>query len=1602
MVHSIVKNAKQNLPKNSSADLIAFLEAFFEKVPDEDIKILSPAEIAETVQTHWKMLKSKKAKRPEISISFQKSTEDEDGPGNTIIDLIHEDMPFLVDSVSAEITQHYKLISLLLHPILPTGKNKQHPEQSHMHIKLQGVIPDSMAKQLSDDLCEVIQDVYDATKDWGAMRDRLRDCQKALNLAPAKDYNDDEIEEYLYFLEYMYKDNFTLLGYREYKFTEKNGKVSSDIVKNKSLGLLSDERKAVYINEGENGLPQDLQRLRHDLPPLTVSKVNKRSTVHRSVPLDAIAVKQFDEKGRTVGECLFIGLFTSVTYSRSIQDIPYLRRKTETVMRRSGFTQGSHDFKALRHILEKYPRDELFQIDIDRLLKFGLSILRLQERQRIALYTRPDSFGRYISCLVYVPRDRYDTRIRKLFQIILEKELNGHCSNFYTNLDDSPLARVMYIIDINKNKDTGYDGHKIEHLLQKAGQLWTEKLSDVLKQESDENLNEKQIIQHYGNAFPSSYQEEYTPGQALHDIAKIEETIESGQFGLDLYKCKTCAGSELSLKVFKTGKPIILSDILPVLENMGLRVLAEKPFEVKPQHSDKHIWIHDFLMETSDEYNAADIDKVKEQFEDALSRIWYGEAEDDPINHLILKTGMSWRSIMILRTYVRYTRQMRFNYSTRLVEFALVHHPAIAKHLVNLFDIYFNPDIKKKRDVEAAGIMVAIDHELSKVVSFDEDRILRTLISIMQATLRTNFFQRNPDGSLKPYLSVKLDSNKIKELPKPRPYREIFVYSPRMEGIHLRGDVIARGGLRWSDRLSDFRTEILDLMKAQQVKNSVIVPMGAKGGFVVKKPPKTGGKEAFIKEGIECYKTLIRGLLDITDNRDGLNVIPPENVVRRDDDDPYLVVAADKGTATFSDIANGLSQEYGFWLDDAFASGGSAGYDHKAMGITARGAWESVKRLFREMDHDTQTQEFDVIGVGDMSGDVFGNGMLLSEKIRLVGAFNHLRIFCDPNPDVQSSYKERKRLFDAVKGWDTYDESKLSKGGRIFLRSEKSLKLTAEIRKRFNIDRERVTPNELIQAMLKTETDLLWFGGIGTYIKATYESHADVGDKANDMIRINAPDVQAKVIGEGANLGMTQPARIEFSKLGGRVNADFIDNAGGVDSSDHEVNIKILLGSVMKNKNHQMNLKSRNKLLERMTNDIATHVLRNNYRQVQGISLIEKLANENLALHASFIQDLEREEGLDRVIERLPDDDEIENRLVAGKGLTRPELGIVQAYAKIHLTRKLLECDIPDTAIIREDRLLAYFPEALTKKYKKEILSHQLSREIVATSLANSVVNRLGPTFVKVIMDKTGASCDDVMRAWLIVREAFNLKEFWKKVEALDNKVPAHVQLKAMREMNNLAERETIWFLSRLGRIPNIKRDIDSFKEGIGSLRNILDTTVTPNLASLVKQRTQLGINDGLPKELAQEIALIPTLAAACDIIRISQDRRMDISLTAKTYFELGEYFHFDWLRQQALFIAPDNHWDSDALDSLIEQLYTSQASLTVKILKDMQKDEPEKTKKKNNPDLSKSILDEWIKGHEKQAHQLDSLFDSIKNSSKIDISMMVIAEQRLRQLCGL
>ena len=1259
--------------------------------------------------------------------------------------------------------------------------------------------------------------------------------------------------------------------------------------------------------------------------PLVLTKANSRATVHRPAYLDYVGVKRFDEAGEVVGERRFLGLYTSSAYSARPDEIPLLRRKVRRVRERSGMPPGSHDDKALVEILETYPRDELFQISDDDLFEIAMGILHLGERPRVRIFPRRDTFGRFFSALVFVPRDRFNTRVREAIGEILTETFDGVSVDWNIRLSESVLARLHYVIYTRPGSMPEFDTREVEKRLVAATRSWADDLLDALV----DQLGEEQGTELYGqyrDAFPAAYEEDFTPAAAVLDIQRMERLDPAGDLKMTLYRPLEAADDFFVLKLLRSGQPILLSDVLPLLEDLGVKVYDERPYEID-RVGPVDAWIYDFGL-TSEE-GAIDLEAVGEAFKDAFAQAWRGEIEVDGFNRLVLRAELTSSEVSVLRALAKYLRQTGSTFSQTYMEDTLGDYASIARKLVELFRIRFDPVREKDRAEEVESLAARIEEEIDAVPSLDQDRILRGYLRLVQATLRTNYFQRDADGRAKPYLAFKFDPALVPDLPLPRPRYEIWVYSPRMEGVHLRGGKVARGGIRWSDRREDFRTEVLGLMKAQMVKNAVIVPVGAKGGFVVKQPPAE--REALREEVVESYRTLMRGLLDLTDNLVAGEAVPPPDVVRYDDDDPYLVVAADKGTASFSDIANGIAAEYGLWLGDAFASGGSAGYDHKAMGITARGAWESVTRHFRELGVDVQTTDFTAVGIGDMAGDVFGNGVLLSRHLKLVAAFNHEHVFLDPDPDPEASYAERERLFVLPRSsWGDYDTAAISAGGGVFPRTAKSVELSPEARRALGIEAEALTPNELIRAILAAPVDLLWNGGIGTFVKASTEPHLAVGDKANDALRVDGRDVRARVVGEGGNLGFTQKGRIEYALAGGRIYTDAIDNSAGVDCSDHEVNIKILLDTVVAA--GDMTAKQRNELLAEMTDDVARLVLRNNYRQTQALSLAGRQGSSMLGVHARLIAHLEQSGRLNRELESLPSDEVLSERGAAGGGLVLPELAVLLAFSKIELFDALVASDLPDDEFMTAE-LARYFPRVLTERFAGQMEGHRLRRELIATYVTNSLVNRAGITFAFRIAEETGAGADDIARAYAVAREVFELRALWTSIEELDSAIPAGVQLEMLLEGRKLVERATRWLVRTRPRPLDIAAEVARFAPGAALLADTLRGLLHGADRAALESATAEYMHAGVPEELAERVAGLGATFSALDIVEAAGTTGAPLEEVAAVYHAVGARLQLQWLRDEITALPRDNRWQTLARASLRDELYALHSALTQEAL---------------------------------------------------------------------
>ncbi|MFE6691116.1 NAD-glutamate dehydrogenase [Streptomyces sp. NPDC057743] len=1555
--------------------LAGYLQRYYLHTAPEDLADRDPVDVFGAALSHYRLAEH----RPQgtANVRVHTPTVEENGwtCSHSVVEVITDDMPFLVDSVTNELSRQGRGIHVVIHPQLtvrrdvagklievldagseihgPNGRAKatELPHdavvESWIHVEIDRETDREDLKQITADLLRVLSDVREAVEDWDKMRSAsLRIAEELPDEPIADDIRAEDVEEARELLRWLSDDHFTFLGYREYELATAPGDDGDDedvlsAVPGTGLGILRSDPAHRESDAGHpvspsfNRLPADARSKAREHKLLILTKANSRATVHRPSYLDYVGVKKFDKEGNVTGERRFLGLFSSAAYTESVRRVPVIRRKVAEVLQGAGFSPNSHDGRDLLQILETYPRDELFQTPPDQLRTIATSVLYLQERRRLRLYLRQDEYGRYYSALVYLPRDRYTTAVRLRLIDILKEELGGTSVDFTAWNTESVLSRLHFLIRVEPGTRlpelTDADVDRIEARLVEAARSWADGFAEALTAEVGEE-RAAELLRRYAHAFPEGYKADNSPRAAVADLTHLEKlTGEPGRdFSVSLYEPVNAAPGERRFKIYRRGEPVSLSKVLPGLNRLGVEVVDERPHELR--RADATLaWIYDFGLRMPEHVTG---DDARERFQDAFTAVWTGAAESDNFNKLVLRAGLDWRQAMVLRAYAKYLRQAGSTFSQTYMEDTLSNNVHTTRLLVSLFEARMSPERQSAGTELIDGLLEELDGALDQVASLDEDRILRAFLTVIKATLRTNHYQKDSAGNWRPYLSMKLDPQAIPDLPAPRPAYEIWVYSPRVEGVHLRFGKVARGGLRWSDRREDFRTEILGLVKAQMVKNTVIVPVGAKGGFVGKQlPDPAQDRDAWLAEGIASYKTFISGLLDITDNLVGGQVVPPKDIVRHDEDDTYLVVAADKGTATFSDIANEVAESYGFWLGDAFASGGSAGYDHKGMGITARGAWESVKRHFRELGHDTQTQDFTVVGVGDMSGDVFGNGMLLSEHIRLVAAFDHRHIFLDPKPDAATSYAERRRLFELPRSsWADYNTELLSQGGGIHPRSAKSIPINAQVRAALGIEPgvKKMTPADLMQAILKAPVDLLWNGGIGTYVKASTESQADVGDKSNDAIRVNGEDLRVKVVGEGGNLGLTQLGRIEFAAAGGKINTDAIDNSAGVDTSDHEVNIKILLNSVVSD--GDMTVKQRNKLLAQMTDEVGALVLRNNYAQNTALALA--IAQSSSMLHAQqrFMRRLVRDGHLDRALEFLPTDRQIRERLSAGRGLTQPETAVLLAYTKITVADALIQTGLPDDPYLQH-LLHAYFPTALREDFTGQVDGHALRREIVTTVLVNDTVNTGGTSFLHRMREETGASLEEVVRAHTAARAIFRLGQVWDDVEALDNVVAADVQTRIRLHSRRLVERGTRWLLNNRRQPLELSGTIDFFAERVAQvwaeLPKLLQGGDLEWYQTILEELTDAGV----PEPLAVQVSGFSSVFPALDIVAIADRTGKEPLAVAEVYYDLGDRLRINQLLDRILELPRNDRWQSMARASIREDLFAAHAALTSDVL---------------------------------------------------------------------
>jgi glutamate dehydrogenase len=1603
-------------------DVTGYLRAYYRHVAPEELAAAGPERIAAVASAQAEFAATRPQGRALVRIrtggdAALDATSD-------VIDIVTDDMPFLVDSISMELARHDVSSRLVVHPQLLVrrdvagdlreiigqvrGGQPSHEQlaESWTHIEI-GALADGEAATITADLERVLSDVRVAVEDYARMRSRAISLADDV-LAPEGDGDGgagapSEIAELLHWLA---DGHFTFLGYREYDLdTDADGTLMLRGVPGTGLGILRHDR----TGPGSfSTLPPEVRARALDPRRLIVTKANSRSTVHRPSYLDYVAVKRLSETGEVIGEHRFLGLYTHAAFSETIKGIPVLRRKLAEVLELSGMTTESHDGKEVAEVLDFYPREELFMTTSADLAAVCAGVHRLRERRETRLFLRKDPYGRYVSCLVYLPRDRYTTKARLRTQEVLQRAYGASQMDYSVLVGESPVARLHIVVRADRGQQLpDVDPAELERIVAGAVRSWDDDLVDEAAKELGPQ-RARELLSELGDSIPETYKTDVPASAAVGDFVKVLELRESGNdIAFDLWESEDYvggvpiiedgdepAGARIDAKrvwrltIYRASGPITLTDVLPRLQHMGVDVVDEHPYEF-PAASP--FWIYDFgLRRTgapSGETAAASgalWERVRTQVEGALGALWNGQIEDDGFNALVLDAQLTWRQIVMLRAYAKYLRQANITFSQAYIERVLRKNAPIARLLVRLFESRFDPAKEAGRTERSEAIAEEIGGALDNVASLDEDRILRSYLGLITATLRTNYFRGTGDVS---YLVFKLDAGAVPDLPAPRPQFELFVYAPRFEGVHLRFASVARGGLRWSDRREDFRTEILGLAKAQEVKNSVIVPSGAKGGFVCKKLPDPSDREAYQGEVLTCYRMFIAAMLDVTDNLEAGQVVPPANVVRHDGDDPYLVVAADKGTATFSDTANEIAMSRGFWLGDAFASGGSEGYDHKKMGITARGAWESVRYYFSTLGVNVDTDEFTVVGIGDMSGDVFGNGMLLSRHIKLVAAFDHRHVFLDPSPDAETSFAERERLFGLPRSsWGDYDLALISLGGGVYSRSAKSIPITPQVRAALALPAGQtgMSPDNLISAILAAPVDLLWNGGIGTYVKASNQPNVEVGDRSNDAVRVDASDVRAKVIGEGGNLGLTQEARVEYALAGGLVNTDFIDNSAGVDTSDHEVNIKILLDRAVLD--GQLTRDDRNALLQKMTGEVAEHVLEHNYQQNRTLAAARAQAPQMLHVHARYIRKLEREGRIRRRLDVLPNDREIAERRSAGIGLVTPEFSVLLAHTKISAAQEVLASGLPDDAYLRRV-LTEYFPTPLRVKYAAGMGDHRLHREIITTSVVNDMVDRSGITFSFRLNEETGASVPEITAAWLVARSVFDMPGLWAQVEELDGVVDTSVQIMAALEGRKLTERAARWLL-HFRRPPfDVQSTIDFFADGVLTVAANLPKLLAGRDLSGFDERREIYASRGVPVTLAERIAAMVPAYSAFDIVDIARGTGRSVEETAEVYFDLADRLQIARLRDMITALPRDDRWNTMARGAIRDDLYAAHAALARDVLTVTEPGSPEHR------------LAAWVQRNDSAVRRANQTLTEIWESNAFTVATLSVAVRAVRTL---
>ncbi len=1579
---------------------LPLVERYYERVAAEDLAARAVPDLFGTALAHLRL--ARRRQPGGLNVTVCSPTFDEHGFAcpHTVVQVVTDDMPFIPDSLETELHRHGFGLHIALHPVFEVVRGEDGEllavsgesdlgdaeivRESFHHIEIDRQADPAVLDGLKRDLIRVLGDVRAADEDRAVMRERaVAIAQDLQGEAPTVDPEDRA--EAAAFLRWLADEHFTFLGYREYELVAGPDEEVLRAVAGSGLGILRDGPGKV-VPHPLSTLPPDVRRKLPEPVLLNITKANSRSTVQRGTHLDYVGVKRIDGTGRAVGERRFLGLYPRSVAKAALHEIPIVRRRIRSVLDRAADPRHSYEAHVLVEILDGYPRDEILQSTVDELHGDAMAILELQHRHRLRLRVRRDGFGRFFSCFVDLPLCRLDEAAMTRIRDTLMSTFHGVHTEESTLVTDSAVARLHFVIYVEPGTAPDLDVPLIEVRLATALRTWTDDLADALVEE----LGEEQgvlLFGRYSNAMPSGYQDDHTPRTAVGDIRRLE-TLLAGVppdgLAMHLYRPLDTIDPAPRLKLYRYGEPLMLSDVVPLLENMGTRVVDERPYEVRPEGA-QPVWIYDLGLRHED-LGELDVADVRERFQETLAAVWRGEIENDRFNRLVLRAGMRGRDAGVLRAYAKYLRQVGTTFSRDFMATTLVGNPEIAALLVELFAIRFDPDLGVREDRGLAGkqAVAEIERRIDQVARLNEDRVLRSLLSLVTATLRTNFFQPGATS-----LALKLDPGGIPDLPMPRPVFEIFVYSPRMEGVHLRGGPVSRGGLRWSDRPEDFRTEILGLVKAQTVQNAAVVPVGAKGGFVVKPPPP--GRDELQTDVVDCYRAFIRGMLDVTDNVIDGRVVPPPRVVRHDGDDPYLVVTADEGpvtsyTDTFADVANAISQECGFWLGDGFASGGSRGFDHRAMGITARGAWVSVRRHFRTLGIDVQNDDVTVVGVGDMSGDVYGNGMLLSRHIRLVAAFDHRHVFVDPDPDPERSHEERARLFRIPgSSWADYDRALISPGGGVFPRTANEVPISDEMCRALDVDARSLSPDELIRAVLRAPVDLLWSGGIGTYVKASTEPNTEVGDKGNDAVRIDATELRCRVVGEGGNLGFTQRGRIEYALHGGQINADVVDNSAGVNCSDREVNIKILLDRVVRD--GDLTGKQRDELLAAMTDDVAAQVLADNDGLTRAVHLDSAQAPAMRDVHARYLDTLERTVRLDRALEHLPSTDELMSRAEINGGLQLPEFAVLLAYSKIELFDELLDSDVPEDPYLNRE-LERYFPEVLRSRHPQQIREHPLRREIIATRVTNSVVDRAGMTLVLRLAEETGLSAPEVVRAHTAAWEIFALSALWAQLEALDDVLAVRTQISLFLELRRLAERATRWLLRNRTQPLDIAETVEFLEPGVRELTPLIPALISEDRRTALDRTVRGHVDVGVPEALARAVRTSPDLISALDITSVARSTGRPVGEVAAVHFALGEHLRLDWLRSRILDLPRDERWPALARAALREDLHVVHSAITAEVIRDSWP----------GSDGHEQVRD-WIATTDVAARRCLRLLDEIAAAGRSDLATVSVALREIRTL---